>query len=63
MSNAKRDSGWEELRMAVFRQAVSDHRRAKYKSRKAHIENWILSCPYQMDSEMCTEIVRRLKCS
>ena len=62
MSNVKRDSGWDELRLAIFRQAVSDHRKTKYESRQIQIERWILSCPFMMDSDICEQIVRRLRC-
>ena len=57
----KPQAGGEELRVAVMRQAVLDHRDAKYDSRKAAIERWILSCPYQLDRVTAEMIVERLR--
>lgn len=54
-------AGWEELRLAVMKQAVSDHRQTEYRSRQIQIERWILSCPYQLDADMCRTIVDRLR--
>lgn len=58
---SKPQAGWEELRLAVMKQAVSDHRQAKYRSGKVLIERWILSCPYQLDREVAEAIVERLR--
>ena len=57
----KPQAGWEELRVAVMRQAILDHRDAKYPSRKTAIERWILSCPYQLDRVTAEQIVERLR--
>lgn len=53
--------GWDELRLAVLKQAVNDYRSAKYPSNKTMIERWLLSCPYQLDADTCHAIVRKLK--
>lgn len=57
----KQMPGWEELRLAVLKQAVSDYRQTEYRSRQIQIERWILSCPYQLDADMCRVIVDRLR--
>lgn len=53
--------GWDELRLAVMKQAVADYREAKCASTKTMIERWVLSCPYQLDAETCRAIVQRLR--
>ena len=57
----KPQPGWEELRLAVMKQAISDHRQAKYRSGQVLIERWILSCPYQLDRDVAEAIVERLR--
>ena len=57
----KPQAGWEELRVAVMRQAILDHRQAKYRSGQVLIERWILSCPYQLDRVTAEMIVERLR--
>jgi hypothetical protein len=44
-----------------MKQAVSDHRQAKYRSGQVLIERWILSCPYQLDRDVAEAIVERLR--